>query len=89
MRDLTTLDKGLLQSEFELARALHDLIRSQGYSSVKAAAMIYRHGYLDGGDKQKKRVGEAYKKYQELKASLGQSEQSLPEAIEEGSAGHE
>ena len=69
MRESTTLAKALLNSEFELAKALHDTMRGQGYSSVKTAAMIYRHGYLDGRDSQREKTNVAYKKLYELQKS--------------------
>lgn len=83
MRDIQTLSKNILNSEFELARSLYELMRSQGYAPLKAAAMIYRYGYLDGKDTQKERISEAYKKLNSLKAEMNTN--SLPEATEEGS----
>lgn len=89
MRELQSLDRTLLNSEFELARSLYEQMRSQGYSPFKIAAMIYRHGYLDGRDAQKGKTTEAYKRLAALRATEPQDPISPPEATVEGSTENE
>lgn len=88
MRDLESLSKHLLQSEFETARSLFDLARAQGFAPIKAAAMVYRQGYLDGKETQKSKTVEAYKKlqaYRQHETPDNTIDDSQPEATIEGS----
>jgi len=62
MRDITSLDRQLLNSEYEAAKTLYGRAREQGHSAIKSAAMCYRAGRLDGQESQKARTQEAYKK---------------------------
>jgi len=65
MRDIATLDKSLLNSEFEIARAVFELARGQGHGPLKAAAIVYRHGVLDGMAVGKEREKKAYDRLHE------------------------
>lgn len=85
MREIQTLDKFLLKNEFETARAVYEAARGQGFGPVQAAALVYRHGFLDGKELQRGKTSQAYQKLNELRAEMC-PEQSPPEAtIEEGS----
>lgn len=87
MRELHDLDKSLLNSEFELGKALYERMRAQGYPPFKSAAMIYRHGVLDGKDEAR----HWKKEYHKLKHSLRLNDECIvsetrpPEATTEGS----
>lgn len=48
IRNLQELDREMLHSDFEIGKTLFETMKRQGYSPVKAMAMTYRHGYLDG-----------------------------------------
>lgn len=87
MREIQKLEKHLLKSEYDTAKAIYEAARNQGYGPLQAAAIVYRHGFLDGKDIQKARVSEAYKKLYALKAE--QEQNSPPEAIIEGSTDNE
>lgn len=83
-RDLHTLDQNLLNSEFEIARAIYEHARSQGYAPLKAAALVYRHGILDGKESEKAKTKAVHKRFHEF-VERTKSGESLPEAINEGS----
>ncbi len=55
-------------------------MRSQGYSPFKIAAMIYRHGYLDGKESQREKVKEAYKRLYDRSNPTQPDTTSPPEA---------
>ena len=87
-RNLNALDQSLLNSEFELARVIYDQARGQGHGPLKAAALVYRHGFLDGREKERARADAAHKRLHEFKAQL-ESGNSQPEATNEGSDNNE
>lgn len=55
MRNIITLSKNLTYDEFELTRQLWETMEREGVPPIRAAAMIYRHGRLDGRDEQRRR----------------------------------
>ena len=61
MRNIEALDKQLLASEFQEGKDLFNLLRERGYSTAKAAAMVYRAGFTDGKDTQRARANAAHK----------------------------
>ena len=63
MRNLAELDKKLLQSEFQDAVKLYDKARAEGYSEVKAVALIYRHGRIDGASERQGQLKALHKRH--------------------------
>lgn len=82
-RDLHTLDRELLNAEFEVARAIYEQARAQGYGPVKAAAMVYRHGVLDGKAEGKQKADNAYRQLGLMRDHLKRTGQGIPKDIEE------
>ena len=62
MRELPKLDKSLLMTEFDLARDVWDKAQRDGYGQHRAAALLYKHGYLDGRGSMKFQKEEAYRR---------------------------
>ena len=89
MRDFQSLDKGLLNSEFELGRELFEKLRAQGWAPFKTAALIYRHGYLDGRESKRRDIDHICRELAMYKQKEKAAVQSPPEANKEGSAPNE
>lgn len=62
MRELPKLDKSLLMTEFDLARDVWDKTQRDGYGQHRSAAILYKHGYLDGRSSMKFQKEEAYRR---------------------------
>lgn len=93
MRDIEKVNRQLLKTEFDVAKAIYEQARGDGYGPVVAAAIVYRCGYLDGRDTQRERTKKAYSKLNELRKAEAIAEvaevealelPSLPEADEKG-----
>ena len=56
IRELEQLNRDLLNSEFDTAKAIYEQARAQGYGPLNAAALCYRHGYIDGKAKDAEKV---------------------------------
>ena len=87
MRGTEFLNKTLSYAEYETAKVLYDELTRQKCDPAKAAALIYRCGFLDGRDNHRQRIEDkmrARQAYIEQKAAKKAIE-SQPEAIIEGS----
>ena len=62
MRDIRLVSKSILLTEFELVNDIWEQLQREGCDPVRAAAAIYKHGYLDGRSDMKERKNEAYRK---------------------------
>ncbi len=100
MINLSNINQQLLKSEFDIARAIYDQARSEGFSAAHSAALVYRIGLKEGKASQKERISALYKKMyhrERCQDDLLEIEQSLPEVLtvddittaEEGSTNHE
>lgn len=62
MRELQKLDKSLLMAEFDLARDIWEKTQRDGYGQHRSAAIVYKHGFLDGRNTMKAQKEEAYRR---------------------------
>ena len=88
MRDIQLLDKRLLNAHFETARMVYNYALNQGHGPVKAAALVYAHGFLDGKVRGDERAKEAHNRlHAHLYAQPAEPSDPItpPEAAEEGS----
>lgn len=70
MRDMKAIKEGLLHRECQLARELYSIARSEGYDVTTACGIIYKHGLMDGRDKEKSRADAAHKALHELRRQI-------------------
>ena len=62
MRDLVTLEKHLLATEFEFGQNFYHTGRAQGYAPAKLVAMAYRAGCQEGKEGMQQNLAAAYKR---------------------------
>ncbi|MDL2294074.1 hypothetical protein LJC60_05520 [Ruminococcaceae bacterium OttesenSCG-928-D13] len=82
MSEVPFLTKTLTVQEYERAKPLFDAIITEGIPPDKAAAMLYRRGFLDGKSQEKEARKAAFLR---RKAQQETETTSPPEATTEGS----
>lgn len=68
IRNLANLNDTLLKDEFDLAKTIYNLARDAGLTPHEAAAVAYRHGYLDGRALEEVQTRKAYAKLAEFQS---------------------